>query len=302
MRLSLAAAMVAIAVGILSAQQDVPQVTFKSSVNLVSVAVVVRDGDGRFIKGLKAEDFEIADNGKVRPIVQFQSGEAADARLALLVDSSGSMVVGAKRDRVQLAAHLLVSGFADQDEATVFGFDSSLRRLTPFTRDAGELRSAVSSLVPFGETCMYDAIVDTIRSVETEAPRARAVVLLTDGVDTASVHNVQDAASAAAALDIPVYALGVDDFNERPRFVDRTLVDDNATVNLAELARRTGGTATEANSVAQLSIATRSILTELHHQYMMAFAAGTQPGWHPLTVRVRKGRAVARSRDGYLVH
>jgi Ca-activated chloride channel family protein len=294
--------MVAIAVGILSAQQDVPQVTFKSSVNLVSVAVVVRDGDGRFIKGLKAEDFEIADNGKVRPIVQFQSGEAADARLALLVDSSGSMVVGAKRDRVQLAAHLLVSGFADQDEATVFGFDSSLRRLTPFTRDAGELRSAVSSLVPFGETCMYDAIVDTIRSVETEAPRARAVVLLTDGVDTASVHNVQDAASAAAALDIPVYALGVDDFNERPRFVDRTLVDDNATVNLAELARRTGGTATEANSVAQLSIATRSILTELHHQYMMAFAAGTQPGWHPLTVRVRKGRAVARSRDGYLVH
>jgi Ca-activated chloride channel homolog len=294
--------MVAIAVGILSAQQDVPQVTFKSSVNLVSVAVVVRDGDGRFIKGLKAEDFEIADNGKVRPIVQFQSGEAADARLALLVDSSGSMVVGAKRDRVQLAAHLLVSGFADQDEATVFGFDSSLRRLTPFTRDAGELRSAVSSLVPFGETCMYDAIVDTIRSVETEAPRARAVVLLTDGVDTASVHNVQDAASAAAALDIPVYALGVDDFNERPRFVDRTLVDDNATVNLAELARRTGGTATEANSVAQLSIATRSILTELHHQYMMAFAAGTQPGWHPLTVRVRKGRAVARSRDDYLVH
>jgi Ca-activated chloride channel homolog len=294
--------MVAIAVGILSAQQDVPQVTFKSSVNLVSVAVVVRDGDGRFIKGLKAEDFEIADNGKVRPIVQFQSGEAADARLALLVDSSGSMVVGAKRDRVQLAAHLLVSGFADQDEATVFGFDSSLRRLTPFTRDAGQLRSAVSSLVPFGETCMYDAIVDTIRSVETEAPRARAVVLLTDGVDTASVHNVQDAASAAAALDIPVYALGVDDFNERPRFVDRTLVDDNATVNLAELARRTGGTATEANSVAQLSIATRSILTELHHQYMMAFAAGTQRGWHPLTVRVRKGRAVARSRDGYLVH
>jgi Ca-activated chloride channel homolog len=294
--------MVAIAVGILSAQQDVPQVTFKSSVNLVSVAVVVRDGDGRFIKGLKAEDFEIADNGKVRPIVQFQSGEAADARLALLVDSSGSMVVGAKRDRVQLAAHLLVSGFADQDEATVFGFDSSLRRLTPFTRDAGQLKSAVSSLVPFGETCMYDAIVDTIRSVETEAPRARAVVLLTDGVDTASVHNVQDAATAAAALDIPVYALGVDDFNERPRFVDRTLVDDNATVNLAELARRTGGTATEANSVAQLSIATRSILTELHHQYMMAFAAGTQPGWHPLTVRVRKGRAVARSRDGYLVH
>jgi len=293
--------MVAVAVGFLSAQQDVPQATFKSSLDLVSVAVVVRDAEGRFIKGLRAEDFEIADTGKVRPIVQFQSGEAADARLALLVDSSGSMVVGAKRDRVQLAAHLLVSGFAQQDEATVFGFDSSLRRLTPFTRDAEQLRSAVSSLVPFGETCMYDAIVNTIRSVEDEAPRARALVLLTDGVDTASVHNVQDAATAAAALDIPVYALGVDDFNERPRTVDRTLVDDNATVNLAELAKRTGGTATEANTVAQLSIATRGILTELHHQYMLAFAAGTQSGWHPLAVKVRKGRAVARSRDGYLV-
>ena len=113
---------------------------------------------------------------------------------------------------------------------------------------------------------MYDAIVNTIRSVEDEAPRARALVLLTDGVDTASVHNAQDAATAAAALDIPVYALGVDDFTERPRTFDHTLVDENATVKLAELARRTGGTATEANSVAQLSIATRGILTELHHQ------------------------------------
>ena len=211
------------------------------------------------------------------------------------------MVVGAKRDRVQLAAHLLVSGFSTEDEATVFGFDSSLRRLTPFTRDPDQLRSAVSSLVPFGETCMYDAIVDTIRSVEDEAPRARAVVLLTDGVDTSSMNNVHDAATAAAALDIPVYALGVDDFNERPRTTDRTLVDDNANVKLAELARRTGGTATEANSVAQLSIATRSILTELHHQYMLAFASSTESGWHPLSVRVRKGRTVARSRDGYLV-
>src|SRR5262245_5663366 len=99
--------MIAIAVGVLSAQRGVPLPTSKSPQQLVSAPVSSPYGDARFLKGLRAEDFEIADNGHVRPIVQFQSGEAADARLALLVDSSGSMVVGAKRDRVQLAAHLL---------------------------------------------------------------------------------------------------------------------------------------------------------------------------------------------------
>ena len=64
---------------------------------------------------------------------------------------------------------------------------------------------------------------------------------------------------------------------------------------------RTGGLATEAGTAAELSIATRNILNELRHQYVLAFQAGTAKGWHDLTVRVKRGRVQARSRNGYLV-
>ena len=71
---------------------------------------------------------------------------------------------------------------------------------------------------------------------------------------------------------------------------------------MADLARRTGGFSGEGTSPAQLSALTQTILDELHHQYVVAFAAGSEPGWHPLQVRVKRGKVNARSRDGYLVH
>ena len=74
-----------------------------------------------------------------------------------------------------------------------------------------------------------------------------------------------------------------------------------AAFSVAELARRTGGLSADASSPAQLSVATQTILDELHHQYVIAFEGGNQPGWHSLQVRVRKGRVSARSRDGYFV-
>jgi hypothetical protein len=69
---------------------------------------------------------------------------------------------------------------------------------------------------------------------------------------------------------------------------------------VSDLARRTGG-GRQATSPAQLSVLTQTILEELHHQYVMAFAASQEHGWHPLQVRVKRGRVNARSRDGYYV-
>ncbi len=116
------------------------------------------------------------------------------------------------------------------DAATVFSFDSEVRRLTPYTGNSEILRSAVSSVVPFGSTCLFDAIVGTARSVQEDSPRARAVVILTDGIDTASLNSAEDAATAAARLDLPVYVLGVGSLagaaggqhaRGRPRFLQR---------------------------------------------------------------------------------
>ena len=161
------------------------------------------------------------------------------------------------------------------------------------------LTSAVTSVEPFGATGLYDAIVNTIDTVMGEAPRARALLLLTDGIDTSSVSSPGDAASAAAALDIPLYVLSVGkDLTD-----DRSVASEEqtATMTLNDLATRTGGLAVEAGTIAELSIVTRTILSELRHQYVLAIPAGSLKGWHELTVRVRGGRVQARSRNGYLV-
>jgi VWFA-related protein len=297
-RVSLAAVLVGTTAITPSTQGDAQPTTFRSGLDLVSVAVVVRDGDGRLVRDLRAKDFEVLERGEARQIVQFQSGQDADARLALLVDSSGSMVLSGKRERSVLATQLLTASFGKSDAATVFSFDSSVRRLTPFTDNPETLKAAVASVEPFGGTCLYDAIVGTVESVRDEAPRTRALVLLTDGVDTGSTLTAGDAASAAAALDVPVYVLGVGDDMEQTR---RNTTRPPGSMTLTELATRTGGLAAEATSPAELSVITRTILTELRHQYMLAFPARTDKGWHPLTVKVRGGRVHARSRDGYLV-
>jgi VWFA-related protein len=283
----------------LTGQSEQDRPTFKSSLDLVSVAVVVRGGDGRIVRGLRPTDFEVLDGGTRQEIVQFQHGDDNSARLALLVDSSGSMVVGAKRERSRIATELLVAGFKDADEASVFSFDSRVRRLTPFTRNPEILTSAVTSIQPFGATGLYDAIVNTIDTVMGEAPRTRALLLLTDGIDTHSVSSPSDAASAAAALDIPLYVLSVGkDLNNGPSIRSEATT---ASVTLNDLATRTGGLAVEAGTIAELSIVTRTILNELRHQYVIAIPARSSKGWHELTVRVRGGRVQARSRNGYLV-
>ncbi|HXW08037.1 MAG TPA: VWA domain-containing protein [Vicinamibacterales bacterium] len=284
----------------LTAQSEGQRALFRSSLDVVPVAVVVKDANGRLVTDLDAADFEILDQGAARPIVQFERGTDNDARLALLVDSSGSMVFADRRQRSRLATELLLAGFTDRDAASVFSFDSGIRRLTPFTRDPHVLRTAVMSVEPFGATSLYDAIVATVRTIVDDAPRARGVLLVTDGIDTASAVTPQEAASAAAAVDMPLYVLSVGGSTAE----DRVMTAARAAapmVTLHELATRTGGLAAEAATIAQLSAATRNILTELRHQYVLAIHAAETRGWHELTVRVRRGRVQARSRNGYFV-
>jgi len=70
--------------------------------------------------------------------------------------------------------------------------------------------------------------------------------------------------------------------------------------NLADLARWTGGELYVSSSAEHTSAATREIVEELRHQYLIAFEPGTRPGWHPLEVRTRKDNLIVRARSGYM--
>jgi hypothetical protein len=127
------------------------------------------------------------------------------------------------------------------------------------------------------------------------------VLLLTDGMDNGSVQTPIDAATAAAAVDIPLYVLSVAGDSPRPPAGTQQVPQGSGSLTLHDLASRTGGIAAEATTVPELRKVTGSILQELRHQYVLAFPAGSSKGWHDLTVRVRRGRIQARSRNGYLV-
>src|SRR6476659_11031271 len=80
-----------------------PRATFKSAVDLVSIAAVVRDRHGRFARDLKQDDFVVLEGREQRPIVEFHAAEDAPVRIALLFDVSGSMRLGSKLEEARQA-------------------------------------------------------------------------------------------------------------------------------------------------------------------------------------------------------
>jgi VWFA-related protein len=286
--------------------QDPPKATFRSAVDLVNVAAVVRDRKGRFARNLGKDDFVVEENGARRDIIDFRADDNAPARVALLFDVSGSMRLASRLEDARQAARQVLSslrlaptpGQAMGDEAAVFSFDMNLQSLQPFTADAGAIESALARVLPYGQTSLYDAIAQTARRVvesRPSDPRRRAVIVFTDGLDTSSELTPQQVSAIAAAIDVPVYVMTVVSAVDRERGAQSEL----AETPLRDLARATGGDLFVTSAPAHESVAARQIVDELRHQYVLAFAASPAAGWHGLTVKAKDRDLTVRARSGY---
>jgi Ca-activated chloride channel family protein len=187
--------------------QEPPAAIFRSSVDLVRVTAVVRDHKGRFVQDLVARDFEVLDGGRSRPITEFRRDQAG-VSVAMLFDVSGSMEGQLSAAR-EAANHVLGWLDATADEAAIFTFDTRLDVVTPFTSGLKMLPPAMGSVVPFGATSLHDAIAETARRVEARQGKRRAVVVLTDGNDTASHLTPAQVSAIASEIDVPVYLFGI---------------------------------------------------------------------------------------------
>jgi Ca-activated chloride channel family protein len=279
--------------------------TFHSAVDLVSIAAVVRDRHGHFARGLKKEDFVVEEEGARRDIVDFRSDDNAPVRVAVLFDVSGSMRLAARLDDARQTARQLLSalrlGTAD-DEAAVFSFDMNLQSLQPFTSDAHAIENALTRVKPYGQTSLYDAIALTAREVADTRPgdpRRRAVVVITDGVDTSSELKPERVAVFASEIDVPVYVLTVASDIDRDAMERAESIAGASESALRALARMTGGELFVTSAPAHESIAVRQIVDELRHQYVLAFAASPTTGWRALSVRTRQKDLTVRARSGY---
>jgi Ca-activated chloride channel family protein len=266
----------------------------------VRLAAVVRDQKGRFVHDLRVSDFEVFDSGRMKEIKDFRQ-DAAGLSVALVFDVSGSMegqLVNA-RDAATMLLGLLDGA---RDEAAVYQFDTRLEETAPFTTGLRQLPASMSKVVPFGATSLFDAVAKTAQRITLHEGRRHAVVVFTDGLDNASRLTASQVSGIASSIDVPVYVIGIvsalDDpasDTATPRAANSPLVGE-----LANLASWTGGAAWVASAAPQRNYVVRQIVDELRHQYLIAIESGAEPGWHPLTVKVKHKELSAHARSGYI--
>jgi Ca-activated chloride channel homolog len=272
-----------------SAQERPERPIFRSTVEMVSMAAVVRDKRGRVVPSLSRDDFEVLDAGSRRSIVDLRSDVSAPASVALLIDGSGSMIVGNTLDAARLVGNAMLDVLdPKRDEAALFTFDNSLIELQDFTHDFDPIRTRLEDLDSYGTTSLYDAIAGTARRIARFARHRRAIVVLTDGADTSSILTPAEVSGLASSIDVPVYVLaleGAEMANRAP---------------LADLARWTGGEFLPAKDRMQALAAVRRVAQELRYQYVLAFEPAASTGWRRVVVRTRRPGLTVRTRNWYL--
>ena len=297
-----AAAIVGFLTGSAVATAQDPQPTFRGGVDLVTVRAVVRDGRGRPATELQQSDFELLDRGEGRRIVNFDR-DAGPVGVALLFDVSGSMDVGPKLERARDAAFFLLGGLqAGTDEAAIYAFDSTLHVVQPFTTNLDALKGRLSTVTPWGVTSLHDAIAAAAESMSSPASRRRALVVLTDGIDTSSRMGPAEVARIASAIDVPVYVVAIVSPIDLQDTEGRREMREDAPRDgtLSDLARWTGGQLFSHSAPAHSSAIAHRIIEELRHQYLIAFEPSGAQGWHPLELKVRQRDHTVQARSGYV--
>jgi VWFA-related protein len=278
-----------------------PSQTFRSAVDLVTIQTSVRDARGRVVSGLTTTDFEVRDNGQLRPILSLRSDRQSPLSLAILVDMSGSMRVGPKVAMARQAYDSVLSQLRPgQDEVAVFTFDSSLHDRRDFTRDLATLKGALSDFEPFGTTSLYDATAATARQLAARSGTHKAIIVLTDGLDTSSEMTAREVSGLASSIDVPVFVVAtVPSLDQRLMLEASERATPSDAADLRDLAEWTGGQFVFASTLVETVVAASSLIDGLRQQYVLAIEAASGHAWRRLDIRVRRPSTIVKARSGY---
>lgn len=274
---------------------------FRVGVDLVSLSVTVTDPNRRYMVDLDRGDFVVLENGVPQNLTFFAKSGVPMA-LALLIDTSAGM------EQALGTAQEAAIGFAQQlgsaDVATVIDFDSSVQTLQGLTGDRGVLREAIRRTTAGGSTALYNAVYIALKELskrtpqdDPEAPRRRAMVVLSDGEDTSSLVSFEEVLDLASRSDTVIYTIGL---GNRDAVVSQNGRDGKFV--LRRLAQQTGGQAFFPLAAKELASVYGDIRRELSGQYSLAYQSGsarTDGQWRQIAVRVNRPDAIVRTRQGY---
>ena len=280
--------------------------SFSARSDLVVFSATAVDGKGRPVTDLRREEFRILEEGRVQPIAHFHGGRGLPARILLLVDASGSMGEAQKVANARWAASRFLDALSPEDQVALAGFDSRYWGVVAFTPDREAVRKGMETITPFGSTALNDALDKAARDIASHGEGRRAIVVLTDGVDTSSQKTADEVIARSRALDVPIYSVSVvspvDDPGS-PSFLGKKEAAEAAAASetLARYAALSGGIAFRVSNPAALRVAADRIAGELKHQYRLGWDAPNGPArFRRVEVQSTRKGVTVRTRSGYL--
>ena len=284
---------------VLAAQTPRVPPRFEGVIEVVNLHVTVTDGRNRYVTDLKESDFSIFEDGIKQELTLFNH-EDLPISLSLMMDMSASM--DEKLVQAQQAAVRFVKTLRPQDVASIVAFNDRINVLSDFTADQAALEKAVMRTEASGPTALHNALYVTLKELgrgkKSGELRRRALILLSDGEDTASLVQDEQVIELARKLEIGIYAISL-----RPnRVQDRARLSFSQAAHLLTvLSRDTGGQVYFPNSISELDAVYDRIAEELRTQYNLGYVSSNtrrDGKWRRIVVRTREELQV-RHKIGY---
>lgn len=260
-------------------------------VDLVELYTTVSDRDGRPVQGLERDIFRVLEDGRPQEIIKFERVVDLPLTLGITIDTSGSMyesIGAAQRTAMDFVEQILTP----RDRAFAVAFSEKPFLLMGRTSDAGAVAQSLEDLHADGPTALHDAVVTSLYYFRGVRGR-RALVLLSDGEDTASSLEFDQALEYARRSGVAIYSIGLR--------IGRT--DVSVRRKLEALSRETGGRTFYISEAEDLAGVYGEIEEELRSQYLIAYSsdqsAESAPEWREVEVEVEGGGLTARTLAGY---
>lgn len=275
------------------------EAVLRASVNVVTIYATVKDSSGRFVGGLKPQDFEVFDND-TKQAIEFFSEEDMPLTLGILFDASASM-----KERMQPSIKAL-QHFLDmsrkEDEFFLITFNTTLNMAQDFTQSSAAIINALNEVNPCGLTALNDAIYAGIEKVKQGRNKKRALLLLSDGQDNSSWYSSKELSNTLREADVQLYTVSIAQEGKKPQQLN--FVERQGREILKQFSDLSGGRAFFPENLSDLEIMFANVNTELRHQYSLGFSPsmGLDGRWHRLRVVVKddaRPRLAVRSRTGY---
>jgi VWFA-related protein len=310
--------------------QDDPDVV-RVETNLVQLNVGVVDRQGRAVTNLSRNDFVVYEDDVRQPIVNFEPATAPFS-LVLLLDMSGSTLNF--RPTLKQAALRFIDALGPEDRVAVIAFNAKVETLTKFTSDRRKIADAISYADGKGETHLFQALTRALDELAKEGQRRKAIVVLSDGLDTEmrnmdrvsagsaktneeAVASIKPEASASlnAVLNaadrqgVTVYPLALPSGDpKRLVFPDPKLIAiyTSARTRMQTLADRTGGRLNEIKRLEDMGFLYAEVAANLRALYSVGYQpSGTRARdgrWRKIRIEVARSELIARTRPGYYAH